>query len=82
VLFKDRLAQVLAHASRYQSSLAVLLLDLDRFKVSNDTLGHNVGDLLLRQVAGRLSDSFRQSDSVSRYVDKKGESFTRAIGRR
>ncbi|MEK6639503.1 MAG: EAL domain-containing protein, partial [Nitrospirota bacterium] len=71
VLFKDRLTQALAHAGRYHSTLAVLFLDLDRFKVINDTLGHNVGDLLLKQVAGRLSDSVRHSDSVSRSVDKE-----------
>lgn len=70
-LFKDRLTQALSHAVRYQSSLAVLFLDLDRFKVINDTFGHNVGDLLLKQVAGRLSDSVRHSDSVSRPVDKE-----------
>ncbi len=70
-LFKDRLTQALSHAVRYQSSLAVLFLDLDRFKVINDTFGHNVGDLLLKQVAGRLSDSVRHSDSVSRPVGKE-----------
>jgi len=81
VLFKDRLAQALAHAARYQSALAVLFLDLDRFKVINDTLGHNVGDLLLKQVAGRLSDSVRHSDSVSRSVDKEeGHSLARLGG--
>ena len=71
VLFKDRLTQALAHAGRYRSTLAVLFLDLDRFKVINDTLGHNVGDLLLKQVAGRLTESVRHSDSVSRSVDKE-----------
>ena len=71
VLFKDRLTQALAHASRYHSTLAVLFLDLDRFKVINDTLGHNIGDLLLKQVAGRLTESVRHSDSVSRSVDKE-----------
>ena len=71
VLFKDRLTQALAHAGRYHSTLAVLFLDLDRFKVINDTLGHNVGDLLLKQVAGRLTESVRHSDSVSRSVDKE-----------
>jgi len=55
VLFKDRVTQALAHAYRYQSTLSVLFLDLDRFKVINDTLGHNVGELLLKQVADRLS---------------------------
>lgn len=71
VLFKDRRTQALAHASRYHSTLAVLFLDLDRFKVINDTPGHNVGDLLLKQVAGRLTESVRHSDSVSRSVDKE-----------
>ncbi len=66
VLFKDRVTQALAHASRYQSILAVLFLDLDRFKVINDTLGHNIGDLLLKHVADRLADSVRHSDSIGR----------------
>ena len=70
VLFKDRVTQALAHARRYQSTLAVLFLDLDRFKVINDTLGHTIGDLLLKQVADRLSDSIRHSDSVGRSVEK------------
>ncbi|MBH0203242.1 MAG: EAL domain-containing protein [Nitrospira sp.] len=68
VLFKDRVTQSLAHAHRYHSTLAVLFLDLDRFKVINDTLGHNVGDLLLKQVADRLMDSIRHSDSIGRSV--------------
>lgn len=66
VLFKDRVTQALAHARRYQTTVAVLFLDLDRFKVINDTLGHNVGDLLLNQVADRLTDSIRHSDSFGR----------------
>lgn len=70
VLFKDRVIQALAHARRYKSTLAVLFLDLDRFKIINDTLGHTVGDLLLKQVADRLSDSIRHSDSVGRSVEK------------
>ena len=70
VLFKDRVTQALAHARRYHSTLAVLFLDLDRFKVINDTLGHNIGDLLLKQVADRLAESVRHSDSISRSVEK------------
>jgi diguanylate cyclase (GGDEF)-like protein/PAS domain S-box-containing protein len=71
VLFKDRVTQALAHARRYQSTLAVLFLDLDRFKVINDTLGHNVGDRLLKQVAERLTDSVRHSDSIGRSIEKE-----------
>jgi PAS domain S-box-containing protein len=66
VLFKDRLTQALLHARRYRTTLATLFLDLDRFKVINDTLGHNVGDLLLKSVAERLAESVRHSDSVCR----------------
>ena len=71
VLFKDRVEQALLHASRYHTTLAMLFLDLDRFKVINDTLGHNIGDLLLKSVADRLAESVRHSDSVSRSVDKE-----------
>lgn len=70
VLFKDRVTQALAHARRYHTTLAVLFLDLDRFKVINDTLGHSIGDLLLKQVADRLADSIRHSDSLGRAVKK------------
>jgi diguanylate cyclase (GGDEF)-like protein/PAS domain S-box-containing protein len=69
VLFKDRVARAIAHAQRYRYHLGLLFLDLDRFKMINDTLGHNVGDLLLKHVADRLSDSVRHSDSVGRTKD-------------
>jgi len=71
VLFKDRLTQALLHARRYRTTLAMLFLDLDRFKVINDTLGHNIGDLLLKSVADRLAESVRHSDSVSRSADNE-----------
>jgi diguanylate cyclase (GGDEF)-like protein/PAS domain S-box-containing protein len=71
VLFKDRVEQALVHARRYRSTVALLFLDLDRFKVINDTLGHSVGDLLLKHVADRLAESVRHSDSVSRSVDQE-----------
>ena len=69
MLFKDRLSNALSYAERHHLHLAALFIDLDRFKVINDTLGHTVGDLLLTHVAERLSESVRQSDSVSRHAD-------------
>ena len=65
-LFADRLAQALAAGRRDGTPLAVMLLDLDRFKEVNDTLGHGYGDELLRQMAVRLSASLREADTVAR----------------
>ncbi|MCF8178662.1 MAG: PAS-domain containing protein [Sulfuritalea sp.] len=61
-----RLEQSLAEADRNQRSVAVMFLDLDRFKTINDTLGHHVGDLLLIEVARRLRQTVRSSDTVAR----------------
>lgn len=66
LLLRDRLAHGLLQAERRGQSLALLLLDLDRFKQVNDTLGHQVGDLLLRQVAPRLAEPLRRSDTLAR----------------
>ena len=65
-LVRDRLTQALRQARRQGSLLAVLFLDLDRFKPVNDTFGHAVGDLLLRAVAERLAQTVRDSDTVAR----------------
>ena len=65
-LASDRLEQGLAQAKRRGCLLAVMLLDLDGFKMVNDTLGHNVGDLLLRSVAAKLDGLLRRSDTVAR----------------
>lgn len=65
-LIHDRLGQALAQARRRGLTVAVLFLDLDRFKTINDTLGHDFGDLLLKDVAGRIKGCVRYSDSVGR----------------
>ncbi|MCW8918815.1 MAG: diguanylate cyclase [Gammaproteobacteria bacterium] len=65
-LFKDRLSMALAHAHRSGGRLAVLFIDLDRFKQINDTLGHGVGDLLLQEIATRLHNAVREDDTVAR----------------
>ncbi|MEN9867122.1 MAG: hypothetical protein RL748_2712, partial [Pseudomonadota bacterium] len=65
-LLLDRLKQALAASTRNDSSGAILFIDLDHFKTINDTLGHNMGDLLLQQVAARLSACVRESDTVAR----------------
>ncbi len=66
MLFTDRVQQALATAKRDQSQLALMFIDLDKFKPVNDTHGHDIGDLLLREVAQRIQDSLRESDTVAR----------------
>lgn len=65
-LFLDRLNQALASSARGKQKGALLFLDLDHFKTLNDTLGHDVGDSLLKQVAQRLSACVREGDTVAR----------------
>ncbi len=65
-LLYDRVAHGIRTAKRESRSLALLLLDLDRFKEINDTLGHHVGDLMLQEVAARLRQQVRESDTVAR----------------
>ena len=64
-LFKDRVTHCIASAKRNNSKLAVMFLDLDRFKLINDTLGHSVGDKLLQATAERLQNCLRSTDSVA-----------------
>ncbi|HUX26606.1 MAG TPA: EAL domain-containing protein [Burkholderiales bacterium] len=65
-VFQQRLQRSLVHAQRFNEGLAVLVLDLDRFKNVNDTLGHDAGDRVLQAVAERLKESLREADSVAR----------------
>ena len=66
--FNELLHNAILHASRTREFLAVLFLDLDRFKLLNDTFGHLAGDILLQNVASRLQACIRQTDSVSRFA--------------
>jgi len=66
ILLIDRLEQALAVSQRNHSRTGVMFLDLDHFKDVNDRLGHHIGDQLLQQVAGRVQDSIREVDTVSR----------------
>ena len=65
-LFSDRLQQALAAAKRDRNHLALMFLDLDKFKPINDTYGHAVGDLLLKEAAQRIQDCLRASDTAAR----------------
>ena len=65
-LFRDRLNLAISQARRQDSQLAVMFLDMDRFKVINDSLGHLAGDQLLQAVAGRLTTCLRDSDTLAR----------------
>jgi diguanylate cyclase (GGDEF)-like protein len=66
ILLRDRLTQALASARRRNERVGLLFLDLDRFKIINDSLGHSVGDLLLHEVATRLKEQTRDQDTVAR----------------
>src|SRR5436309_12057425 len=73
LLFRDRIDIALAHAKRHRTAAAVMFLDLDQFKLVNDSLGHTVGDALLQEVATRLVLSIRADDTVARMG---GDEFT------
>lgn len=72
-LLKDRLNLAITHARRNKRRLAAMFLDLDRFKLVNDTLGHSMGDRLLKAVANRLQSCLRSGDTLSRFG---GDEFT------
>ena len=66
MLFEERLAHAISHAKRFGRKVAVMYLDLDRFKLINDTLGHNAGDEVLKTVAERIVANVRANDTVAR----------------
>ena len=66
LLFTDRTEQALTSAQRHKTGCALLMIDLDHFKIINDSLGHNVGDLLLKGIAVRLKEQLRDIDTVAR----------------
>ncbi len=72
-LLRDRLSLAIAQAARNKRRLAVMFLDLDRFKIVNDTLGHTMGDRLLKAVSNRLQGCLRKGDTLSRFG---GDEFT------
>jgi len=76
-MFMDRLGQEIKKSHRADLPLALMFLDLDRFKEVNDTLGHDIGDVLLKQTAERLSNCVRDSDTVARLG---GDEFTIILG--
>lgn len=76
VMFDELLNKTLAHARRSHTKMAVLFLDLDKFKQVNDTLGHDVGDLLLQHVSKTLQGLLRAGDIVAR---QGGDEFTMAL---
>ncbi|MDX8383227.1 MAG: EAL domain-containing protein [Ghiorsea sp.] len=76
VLFQETLKHEISNAQRNNTKLALFFLDLDRFKVINDTLGHSAGDKLLQEVSGRLLECMRDNDMLSR---QGGDEFTGII---
>ena len=79
LLFRQLLEQAIRDANRERKSIAVLFIDLDRFKLINDTAGHDSGDIVLRQVAGRLRQCLREADLLSRFGGDEFAALLREI---
>ncbi|MEN8262692.1 MAG: EAL domain-containing protein [Nitrospirota bacterium] len=71
--YNHKIDRALKHAKRYDSNFSIMFIDLDRFKIINDSLGHHIGDLILRHVAKRLLSCVRESDTITRMG---GDEFT------
>jgi diguanylate cyclase (GGDEF)-like protein/PAS domain S-box-containing protein len=80
LLFNDRLERALDMAKRYNDIAAVMFIDMDNFKLVNDTLGHRIGDLLLKEVAKRLQQSIRKTDSVCHIGDEAPVEMVARLG--
>jgi diguanylate cyclase (GGDEF)-like protein/PAS domain S-box-containing protein len=80
LLFRQLLEQALIDAGRSRKSLALLLIDLDRFKLINDTLGHDAGDEVLREVTARLRQCLGETDIISRFGGDEFAALIRDIG--
>ena len=81
-LFNDRCKQALSSASRHQENLAIFFIDLDNFKFINDTYGHDRGDSILLETSQRLTDSVRESDTVSRWAGDEFSILLPKIGKK
>lgn len=78
--YLEQSRKAIAQASRFNENLAILFLDIDRFKHINDTLGHDAGDTLLKEVAARLRETVRDVDTIGRHAPNKVEDSISRLG--
>jgi PAS domain S-box-containing protein len=79
-LYSEQARKAIAQAKRYQEQLAIMFLDVDGFKSVNDTLGHDAGDTVLRELALRLRETLRDSDTIGRHILNKAEDAIARLG--